>query len=259
MTALLEVAKPLFARNADGAFIPDPTVRGPFEGMQGGTAAALMCAEVEAAAAREGWGFVASFTTHFLRPVPVEPLAVSVEPLRRGKRVNVVDAQLSSPKGLCAVARATLIGEIFDEATPVPSREATDPTLLPLRNRKAPHGQPWLMDAMEARGGEGGAAWFRLLRPIAPNAGPMTAVLPAADWAHGVAPPLGADRAGLAAIPNPDVTVHLFRAPEGPWIGLEAASAWSKHGLGAGWAMLRDAHGLIGRVAMSVAVSMLRK
>jgi hypothetical protein len=258
MTLALEAAttKPLFVRAKDGTFAPDPIVRGPFDGMQGGTAAALMCSQIEAAAAMEGWGFVASITTHFLRPVPVEPLAVVVEPLRRGKRVNIVDAHLSSAKGPCALARATLIGHLFNEATPMPPPEPRDPTQLPSRNRAAPHGQPWLMDAMEARGGEDGTAWFRLLRPVVSDAGPMSTVLPAADWAHGVAPPLGATQPRLAAIPNPDVAVHLFRAPAGAWIALEAASAWSKEGIGVGWAALSDSQGLIGRVAMSVAVSL---
>jgi hypothetical protein len=258
MSALvIDETAPLFARNTDGSFTPDPVVRGPFEGMQGGTAAALMCTEIEAAAGREGWGAVASITTHFLRPVPLEPLNIAVEPLRRGKRVSVVDAELSTSKGLYAVARATLIGEMLNAATPVPPPDRVDPTQFPARMRRAPHGQPWLMDAMESRVGDSGTAWFRLLRPVAANGGRMSRVLPAADWAHGIWPPLGTDQPRLAAIPNPDVTVHLFRAAVGDWIGVDAASAWSKDGIGTGWAALRDTGGLIGRVAMSVAVAML--
>jgi len=249
------MTEPLFKNDA-GRWHPDPIVRGPFEGMQGGAAAALMCAEVEAAAAAESWGFVASCTTHFLRPVPVESLAVTIEPLRRGKRVNIIDAHLTSSKGLCAIARATLIAPAFNEATPTPPAAPADPEQLPQRRRAAPHGGPWLMDAMEVRGVDGETSWFRLLRPVVSNAGPMSAVLPAADWAHGIAPPLGAGGPRLAAIPNPEVTVHLFRPPMGVWIGLDAASAWSKQGIGTGWAALRDTHGLVGRVAMSVAVTM---
>jgi hypothetical protein len=247
----------LFTKAADGSWLPDPFTRGPFEGMQGGAAAALMCAEIERAAAQEAWGLVAAFTAHFLRPVPLERLSVAIEPLRRGKRVNIIDAQLSSPKGVCAIARATLIGEAFVDATPTPPPDAGDPSILPLRTRAAHHGGPWLMDAMEVRGLERGMSWFRLKRPVAGDSGRMTAVLPAADWAHGIWPPMGADRSGLAMIPNPEVSVHLFRAPVGEWIGVDAASAWSKQGIGAGWAALRDVEGLIGRVAMSVAVSMI--
>ena len=250
---------PLFQRSATGAWIPDPIVRGPFEGMQGGAVAALMCAQVEAAAATESWGFVSAVTAHFLKPVPLEPLTVVIEPLRRGKRVNVVDAQLSSAKGLCAVARATLIAEAHDDRTPVPTPQHLDPQILPLRQRAAPHGGPWMMDAMQVRGGDDGIAWFRLQRPIVDGAGAMSAVLPAADWAHGIRPPLGAETRGLAAIPNPDVTVHLFRAARSDWIGVDSASAWSKQGIGVGWADLHDVDGLIGRVAMSVAVSMLAR
>lgn len=224
--------------------------------MQGGAAAALMCSQIEAKAEVEAWGFVSSLTTHFLKPVPLEDLTVAVEPLRRGKRVSVIDAFVSSSKGLCAVARATLITEAFNAATPVAPPDETDPAALPFRIRTAPHGGAWMMDAMEVRGATTGTVWFRLLRPVTAQGGVMANVLPAADWAHGIWPPLGAGQPRLAAIPNPDVTVHLFRAPVGAWIGVDAASAWSKEGFGAGWAALQDVQGMIGRVAMSVAVTL---
>lgn len=247
------MTQPIFTREPSGAWSPDPVARGPFEGMQGGAAAALMCSQVEA----EGWGFVSSFTTHFLKPVPLENLTVTVEPLRRGKRVSVVDAFLSSSKGLCAAGRATLIAGAFNAATPIPPPLRSDPEALPLRLRDAPHGGAWMMDAMEVRGASVGMVWFRPLRPVLERGGAMTSVLPASDWAHGIWPPLGADHPRLAAIPNPDLTVHLFRPPEGAWLGVDAASAWSKDGVGMGWGALYDVQGRIGQIAMSVAVTML--
>lgn len=252
------VDAPIFRYTGGGAWLPDHAARGPFDGIQGGAVAALMCSRAEAMADAEQLGFVAAFSAHFLRPTPLEPLSVSCEPLRRGRRVNVVDVRLSAASGLCAVARATTISASPNAALPTPARSPSNAAGYPLTRRTAPHGGAWLMDEMEVRTSDAGRVWFRLRRPITRDAGPMSRVLPAADWAHGLGPPLGAGEKPLAAIPNPDVSVRLFRAPRGPWIGVDAASAWSLDGVGAGWAMLSDEDGLIGQVAMSIAVTLLQ-
>ena len=244
-------------RPAEGeAWRPDPITRGPFDGMQGGVAAGLMCAEVEAVAGQGGLGFVSAFTAHFLKPTPVADLTVTISMLRQGRRVSFVDASLSGPAGLCAVARATLIQPMVDDQLPVPPDRPCDPAALSQLSRAAPHGGPWFMDAMEVRVGQG-QAWFRQRQPLRQGQGPMTAVLPAADWSHGLGPPLGANTRPPVAIPNPDLTVHLFRPPVGEWIGLESASAWSHASIGGGWSPLYDIQGLIGQVAMSVAITRL--
>ena len=233
--------------------------RGPFDGLQGGVAAALMCAEIEALAARDSLGFVAAFTAHFLKPVPLQELSVAIEPVRIGKRVSVVDAGLANASGQrCAIGRATLIAAMANDALPVPpAGNVVDPERLPLSPWPKPHDQPWLMDAMERRHGADDTMWFHRTRPIVGADGVMTVVLPAADFARGIWPPLGADKRVRAAIPNPDVTVHLLRAPRSPWIGLAAASAWSREGIGSGWARLHDPQGIIGHVTMSIAVTLL--
>jgi hypothetical protein len=239
-------------RGPDDTWRPSDLARGPYGGVQGGAAAALMCAAIEAAAD----GFVSNVTTHFLKPVPVAPLRVAVIPLRRGRRVSIFDATLAGPDGVVAVQRATIIRPQDDDALPVPPAEPADPQRFPVRKlREAPPVQPWLMDAMEMRADPGGVSWFRIKYPIVESGGSMTRVLPIADWAHGILPPLGTRESGLAAIPNTDVTVHLFRPPAGAWIGVEPVSAWSRQSIGAGWGTLRDVAGLIGRVAMSIAVS----
>jgi len=250
--------EPLFQRSPSGTWLPDPIVRGPFQGMQGGAAAALMSHELELTAASNRWGFLASFTTHFLQAVPLAELTVHLTPVRQGRRVNIVDAQLSSDEAVYAIARATFIAELFDERTPIPPPQFQDPSSMPLHDQGARHHEhAWLMDAMDVRASGDGVIWFRLERSYCDGViGPMTAVVPIADWAHGLGPPLGAERPRLAAIPNIDLAVHLHRAAASEWIGLRAASAWSKEGIGAGWAELLDGKGLVGTVAMSIAVAM---
>lgn len=243
---------PVFALDPDGAWSPSVFARGPFEGLQGGGVAAVMATAIEA----QVQGFVASLTTHFLKPVPLAQLRVTVRPLRTGRRVSVMEAELSASGGLVAVQRATVISELAVPDLPTPAPSRADPMALPRERRAAVHGGPWMMDTLDARF-DGGTAWFRHERPLFGRPSDLARVLVAADWAHGLVAPLGADVRPPAAIPNTDLSVHLIRAPRGAWIGVEAATAWSKAAIGAGWAALRDEEGLIGRAAMSIAVTPL--
>lgn len=243
---------PVFTLDPDGSWRPSAYARGPFEGLQGGGAAALMAVAVEG----EAQGFVASLTTHFLRPVPVAPLRVTVRPLRRGRRVSVIDADLTADGALVAVQRATVIAELPVSGLPTPPARRSEPLELPSERRAAMHGGAWMMDTLDARFAAG-VAWFRHQRPLFERPSALARVLVAADWAHGIVPPIGAAVRPPAAIPNTDLSVHLIRAPRGDWIGLEPATAWSPSAIGVGWAALRDGEGLIGQVAMSVAVTPL--
>ena len=78
---------------------------------------------------------------------------------------------------------------------------------------------------------------------------PLSSVLGPADWTHGIARPFQ----DVVADPNPNLTVQLFRQPEGRWVGIRAEARWRPAGgLGVGSGVLLDIHGEIGRVSMSV-------
>jgi hypothetical protein len=139
--------------------------------------------------------------------------------------------------------------EIHGYARPV--SDAADPTRFPVCTRRAAHGRPWFMEAMEARAGDG-VAWFRMNHASIDGAGSLSkvrlcSVLGPADWTHGIARPLS----DVVADPNPNLTVQLFRQPEGRWIGIRAEAKWRPvGGLGVGSGGLLDIHGEIGRVSM---------
>jgi hypothetical protein len=230
--------------------------RGPYGGIHGGASAALLCAQVEALAISEGLGFAASVTTHFLGPIPLANLSVTTSVLRRGRRVSIVDAQLAAEGAVVALQRVTLIADL-ELDLPTPPEHRVDPNAYELRAWPPSQGGLRMMDAMEARQGRESMVWFRLRSALVEGSAPTAQVLPAADWAHGLGAPLGARTRPPVAIPNVDLTLHLFQRPRGDWIGVDHATAWSAGGIGAGWAGLHDDCGLIGRVAMSVAVSRL--
>jgi len=238
---------------------PSPLAAGPFAGLQGGAVASLLTAEVEAMATERDWGTAISVSVWYLRPTPLAALRTQPATVAAGGRVTVVDNVLWSGGETepCAMARVTLSRQRPIDIPGLPDRNAEriDPTLLPQRTRKAPHGGPWFMDAMEARAGDG-MAWFRLREPVIDGSGPLTGVLGPADWSHGINRPVE----GAVADPNPNLTVQLFRNPVGEWIGIRPQTRWqasSSRGIGHG--VLFDVEGEIGCVSMSVVLLPFRK
>jgi len=231
---------------------PTPLAAGPFAGLQGGAVASLLTAEVEALASSRNWGMAIASSAWFLRPTPITELRTALSVVTEGGRVSVIDNTLwpAGEEQPCATVRVTLSRERPVEAPGFvePACVKADPTEFPVRTRRAAHGAPWFMEAMEARMGEG-VAWFRMNRPVVDDAGPLSSVLGPADWTHGIARPVQ----NIAADPNPNLTVQLFRRPAGEWVGIRAQTRWRPAGgLGAGNGVLLDVQGEFGQVSMSV-------
>ena len=236
---------------------PTPLAAGPFAGLQGGAVASLLTAEVEALADERQWGTAIASSAWFLRPTPMTELRTGLSVLTEGGRVSVIDNSLwpADQDQPCATVRVTLSRERAVEVPGFaePANAAADPTRFPVRTGQAAHGRPWFMEAMEARAGDG-VAWFRMNQAIIDGAVssskmPLSSVLGPADWTHGIARPFQ----DVVADPNPNLTVQLFRQPEGGWIGIRAQAKWRPAGgLGVGSGVLLDINGEIGRVSMSV-------
>jgi hypothetical protein len=231
---------------------PSALAAGPFAGLQGGAVASLLTAEIEQQAGQRNWGTAIASSAWFLRPTPMAELRTQLSVVSEGGRVSVVDNTLraANEEAPCATVRVTLSRERAVEIPGFadPASKAADPARFPLRTVKAAHGQPWFMDAMEARAGDG-VAWFRLHHAIIDGAGPLSQVLGPADWTHGIARPVQ----NAVADPNPNLTVQLFRQPKGAWVGVRAETRWRPSaGLGTGGGVLLDLEGEIGRVSMSV-------
>lgn len=249
---------PIFEADTEpGCWLPSPLAGGPFAGLQGGAIASLLTAEVETRAAERRWGTAISAFVSFLKPAPMTRLRTRISALREGGRVCVVDNTMfaEGDDEPCATARITLVNERRMEAPAIPettSSKTFDPLIYPQRTPPSFHGLPWMMDAMEARSGDG-VAWFRQTVPIIAGApaGTLSSILGPADWAHGIARPLH----NVLADPNPNLSVHLLRKPESGWIGVSAHAAWdTERGLGIGGGTILDVRGEIGRVSMAVAL-----
>ncbi len=235
-----------------GVWEPTALASGPFKGLQGGAVAGLLVGEIEGLALEHDWGQAISAGTWFLRPAPSKPLKTSVEVVHQSNRLSVIDNSLRTEDGdtLCAMTRVTLSKpRAIDVQGFYPAAlTEIDPQQYPLHVRPAPHGGAWFMDAMELRLGER-IFWFRLNTEVIENAGPLARILGPADWAHGLSRPTQ----NVVADPNPNLNVHLSRAPRGEWIGVEPQTHWQPEiGGGMGGGYLHDCFGVVGRVSMSV-------
>jgi len=236
--------------------VPTVLTRGPWSPIHqhGGPPSALMARAIEQAAGEPDSLHMTRFTIDFIRPVPIEPLTVSVERVRDGRRARGYAAVLSA--GGQAVARANALVVRTEQVAPPPT--PVHEPLLPPPDASAPFqfpffrdliGYPTGMETRMARGkfGSGRAsAWMRQRVPLvlgeAPS--PVQRVLVVADSGSGVGAAF--DPARFVPFVNADLTVALHRLPDGEWIGLDAVTALESHGIGLTRTGLYDVRGPIG-------------
>jgi hypothetical protein len=222
--------------------------------MQGGAIAGLLTAEIEALAEDSGWGAAVSVSAWFLRPTPLKKLRTRVAVVRAGGRVAVVDntAWPSDEDDACATVRVTLMQpKSIELSLPISPRvEIALPHECVEIRRVAPHGGPWMMDGMQVRQGKD-ILWFRMHHALTERSGPLSNLMPIADWAHGIARPVQR----IVADPNPNLTVQILRSSVDGWVGLRSYAKWEvARGVGVGGATLFDTLGEIGSVSMAVAL-----
>jgi hypothetical protein len=108
----------------------------------------------------------------------------------------------------------------------------------------------WAMEIVRAKGEIGvagpAAMWFRLRVPMVSgeSVSPLMRVAAAADFGNGIS---GATTWDDHLFINPDLTIYLHRLPEGEWVGLDAITWPTSHGVGMAEAALFDGRGRIGR------------
>jgi hypothetical protein len=242
--------------------VPTVATRGPWspEHQHGGPPSAIMARAIERAVAGEPPALVSRFTADFVRPVPLAPLTVRVERVRDGRRVQGFAALLVAGDQELARATALLIRTV---PVALPARPAGPPPVPP--GAAAPFQFPFFghpegyHTAMETRLAGGvfwsGAAfmWMRMRVPLVEGepTSPLQRVLVAADSGSGVS--AAADPARFTFV-NADLTTHLYRLPEGEWIGLDSVTTNDSGGVGLARTELLDVNGPLGQALQGLVV-----
>lgn len=242
--------------------IPGALTIGPWspDAQHGGPVAALLARSVELAPSPVPMQVV-RLTVELLRPVPLDPLSVTADVTRPGKKVQIVEASLSA--GDVEVARARAL-RIRVSAIGVPD-QTPDPPSPPLPDSGAARPsfvarRTAFADAMDLRFIKGSwdevgpvTMWTRLIVPVVAGEepSPLQRTAAAADFGNGVSRILDFE---THVFINPDLTVALSRPPVGEWIGLDAVSRISGDGYGQAESLIFDRLGPAGRSIQSLIV-----
>jgi hypothetical protein len=203
---------------------------------------------------------IARMTVDFLRPVPIDRLAVRLTTLRAGTKVQRLLGTLLHGEAPVAHAVLTLIRPTgVDLGSPTTAAALLPPELsrpFQFPFFREPLGYHTAMESRLALGhfGRGRVAmWMRQRVPLIDGAAPspVERVLVAADSGSGVS--AGIEHAQHTAI-NFDLTVALHRPLHGEWVGLDSISTYEPAGLGLADTRLVDVRGPIGRVLQGLVI-----
>lgn len=182
---------------------------------------------------------------------------VRTRTVRPGRTIELVEAVASA--GGRDVVRASAWRLVRGDTAEVAGVEAPplpDPETVPVWSGMHHWGGHFLR-TLEFRAVEGhlrpgrGQVWVRTTHPLV--AGEESTGL--ARWcamldvANGI---VGRQRPSEWLFPNVDLTLHLHRQPEGPWVGLDTQVSWGPTGIGQSSSAVHDVQGPVGTVEQSL-------
>ncbi|HET9593906.1 MAG TPA: thioesterase family protein [Solirubrobacterales bacterium] len=240
--------------------------RGPWDpgAQHAGPPAALLGYAIEGLPDSEEFQ-VGRVTFEILRSVPIAPVRVEARVARPGRRVQMVEAELSDEAGEVLMrvrgwrlrkTRLELPGEALIASQPPPLPEKGEPAgFFPTGEEHGYH------SAMEIRFVAGSflepgpaTAWLRMRQALVSGEEPtpLQRALVAADVGNGISAALDFRRFLFI---NVDLTVHFERMPKGEWIGVDAATLPRGNGVGTAESTLFDEGGRIGRALQTLLIS----
>jgi hypothetical protein len=205
------------------------------------------------------------FSIDLMRPITSEPITLAAAVIRTGKRLQLVECELTCGGKLGAHASLLLLQhrhvalptESLGWGNPPPDGPDDFAPIVPF---DAPNEVLFVASGIEMRVPDpgvfgGGVAWYRMLLPVVPGreASPMGRAAAAADFGNGLSG-FGGVLPRDIAFPNADLSVRLLRVPEGEWIRLQASSTWTNDGIGLATSQLADLQGTFGTGGQSLAL-----
>ena len=243
--------------------MPSLFAQGPWnpDHLHGGPICGVLARAIESCASPVPMRVV-RMTVEMTRAVPMAPFSVHGEVTRAGRRIQQIDAQITAEgKTLVrATALRVRIGS-SDGALAIPSTSRSRsarraPPRDPEMARLFPPGFVRSLDFLRTRlatRSEAGVIWARLRVPLVEGEAvtPFVRLATLSDFASGTGNPIDFTR--FTSI-NPDLSLHVLRAPRGEWIGLRARSGIEADGIGQSVATLFDDEGAVASALTSLLV-----
>ena len=261
----------IFIPSGDGRYEPTDHARGPWDprALHGGAPAALIARAFERLEPGAELP-IARLGFELLKPIPLAPLTLTTRIVRKGRRVQELAAELSADLGSAGgeelVCRASAL-RIQPVPSDLPNSGSTPPEKMPgpehgkaveyALNRAAGTSlatsgmeMSWLTDPWDQGPGK---VWMRLRHPLLPDepTTPLTRLVATADFGNGVSAALAFEEYLFI---NADLTIHLWRHPQGEWIGLDAQTLLASGGIGTAESVLHDVSGPVGRAFQTLVV-----
>jgi hypothetical protein len=258
----------VFVRDGE-RFVPGPDAAGPWgaDRLHGGPVLGLIARAIEGA--EQDADFVtARVSLDLFRPVPMQPLGLTVATVRRSSRLVLLQVSVMASGEEHARATALLLraSDAFTARAESASPIAPDglPTESLMRGGRARN--EGFHTRVETRwvpraAGDPLAIWFRwpsaLVEGERPSAFQCAVAL--SDFTNAIASIAGAERdKGGAGYINADATLYLTRRPEGEWFCLQEAAADAERGISVGETLLSDTRGVCGRVLQARLANRMR-
>jgi Thioesterase-like superfamily len=210
-------------------FTATTSTAGPWDDalQHGGPPSALLARAVEQTPSDRP-STVVRMSVDLLGPVPVGPVELAGRVLRPGRSVELVEAELSAGGRVAARALAWRVREATLQL-PDAATELREPPAFPeLDDEPDPGWTGGFITSLQTRFAAGGwstpgpaTLWARMRVPLVDGEAPtgLQRLMVLADCGNGIS----------SALPisdwmfiNPDLSVHLTRAPEGEWLCLQA-------------------------------------
>ncbi len=250
--------------DGEGRYLATELTRGPWDpdSQHAGPPSALLGRELERLPDADGFQ-LGRVTFEILGPVAIGPALLSARILRPGRRVQLVEVELSD--GDRALMRATA-WRLRRDHVELPERviARTPPPPGPERGREVTYftsQEQGYHTAMEVRFVSGGfmeegpaTAWLRMRRRLVGGEEPsaLQRLLVVADVGNGISSPV--DYRKFLFL-NVELSVHIEQLPVGEWIGVDATTFPRPTGVGVTDSVLFDREGRVGRAAQTLLVS----
>lgn len=242
----------LFERSGK-RYVPTERSLGPWGRglLHGGPVAALLAHVVESHAAGDGL-LPVRVSIDLFRAVPLAPIDVEVQTLRRGSRVHVVSATLLQDGAAVSHCVGLLLRRSAEPALELPQSNAPmlrPEAFEPLRVPREPISHATSLEirgSMQPRNAvAGNGLWIRSVFPVVAGheLTPFARAAIVSDWTNPVA---NYGPEGINFI-NTDITLYLHREPRGEWLGLQLAARHSSDGIALSDCTMHDLAGPVGR------------
>lgn len=199
---------------------------------------------------------IARISLDILGLIPLDDFTVTTRCIRPGRTIELIEAVMSSRGRDAIIARAwRLVTQDTSDIAGLEDKAAVHkPEDLPVwdgmkgwpggfiktvrlvaePDRRPGRGMVWITNDLEMVEGTDTDDVVHLLGMV--------------DTANGVVPRLGLGLDKLEwMFPNTDLQIHMHRAPQGRWLGIEAVQQYGDDGIGLTSAVLHDVHGPFGR------------